>query len=126
MRRRVLTVVASALVLTGAAAHPAPARTTLSLGAKMAILDCSCPLSDSDPRVIPYRRAMSALTSKCTERPIRVADHIEFAHKYLASRGYSVTRLFIVRQINQSIPRSIGKTRCADIVAAWLVLATKG
>ena len=92
----------------------------------MAVLDCACPVSDSNPVVVPYRRAMAALTSKCTERPIRVADHIEFAHKYLANRGFLVTRLYIVRQINKSIPRSLGKTRCADIVAAWLVLATKG
>jgi hypothetical protein len=123
---RVIAVALSVLALSGATAQATTARTALSIGAKIAELDCGCPVSDSTPGVVLYRRAFAVLASKCTERPIRLADHIEFAHRYLASRGYSVTRLYIMRQINRSIPRSVGRTRCADVVAAWLILVTKG
>jgi hypothetical protein len=117
-----LTVLAS-LTLGGTATA---ASAELSIPAKMASLDYGTVLSENDSVVVPYRRAFYALKAKCTERPIRVADHIQFAHTYLRKRGYSVTRLYITRQISRSIPRSLGRTRCGDIVAAWLVVAATG
>ena len=115
----------SVLALDSTAAYATASRTSLSIPARIAIIDCVCLLNDRSPAVVPYRRAFAALTSKCIEKPIRIANQIEVAHKYLARSGISVTRLYIMRQVNRAFPISILKTRCAEVVSAWIVLATK-
>lgn len=115
-----------ALSTVAALTSPSVAATASSPAVQLASLDARRVLTNTNPRVRPYRIALSIASTKCVETPRRIADMTQRSVEILSDSGRTESRLTILRGLNSSIPRGFGKMRCAEIYAALITLMQRG
>jgi hypothetical protein len=72
---------------------------------------------------IAIRTGLSGLgDQECRESKLRISDMAVVATQLLAKKQIRMSTLQVLRGVNQSIPRSLGRTKCADIFAAFVIL----
>jgi hypothetical protein len=82
---------------------------------------------DGHASAAQYQRALDALRLKCREPETRLADYTVKTQQIIESKtGEKEPLIGILTHTNQSIPKSLGKTRCLDIFAAYATLRTGG
>lgn len=64
----------------------------------------------------------SPFAAKCTEGAIQLAGEVQAAYADLQRHQLTETYPQLVSHLNRSLPASAAPTRCADIIAAYLVL----
>ena len=97
-----------------------------SAGEKLATLQTNGPPDEALVR--QFDAQVEALTAKCNERPITLADFTVRTQGLLAKDGVSEPLLSIISHVNRSIPASpnLTPTRCRDLFAAYVTLRTAG
>lgn len=105
-----------------AAAAQGPATSAAASRAQMlADLD-----GDKQP-VGAYQAALDALGPKCTQDEVHIAGLGDAGYQDLVKNGVTdETRLTVLQHMDDSIPASLGKTDCAGILSAYLVLREQG
>lgn len=87
-------------------------------------------LADLDGDVSPvadYQAALDALGPKCTQNEPFIAGLGDSGYSDLVKNGVKdETRLTVLRHLATSIPDSLGRTDCAQILSAYLVLREQG
>ena len=87
-------------------------------------------LADEDGDVSPvgdYQAALDALGPKCTQDEAHIASLGDAGYSDLVKNGVTdETRLSVLRHLDQSIPAGLGKTDCAGMLSAYLVLREQG
>jgi hypothetical protein len=91
-----------------------------SLAFKAASADCGC--YPSSHAVAQYAVAIRTLEAKCRETPARFVPAAWATHKDLASHGKNLSTLAVIYYTSKSIPRSLGRTNCVEVMAALAVL----
>ena len=76
----------------------------------------------NDPRVRRLNTALNRLAPACKESRHRLAGEIWASWKDLHKNGKNDSILSVLVHIRESIPSSLGRTNCAGIMAAYLVL----
>ena len=98
------------IVATSQAASASPAQ-------MLADLD-----GDTQP-VSDYQAALDALAPKCTQDETFVAGLGNSGYDDLTKNGiHDETRLTVLQHLNESIPDSLGKTDCGQMLAAYATL----
>lgn len=105
-----------------AAAAQGPATSAAASPAQMlADLD-----GDKQP-VGDYQAALDALGPKCTQDEAGIAGLGDAGYQDLEKNGVTdETRLTVLQHMSDSIPASMGRTDCASILSAYLVLREQG
>jgi hypothetical protein len=128
MRSRLIVGLLPLLLITSSLAVARASSTRQrSVAYKMAAIDCKC--VPARRTVLVYQRLLTKLvTKKCKETPPRLADEIVATRNILKNDGYGSYKLLtLMRLLDRSIPNSIGfRQRCADVLAALVVLIEKG
>ncbi len=75
--------------------------------------------SDSD--VDRYARALDAAEPACQESRTGIADVAVAGTKAADGQGIDATILELLGAIDESVPEAMRPTKCADIVAAYIV-----
>ena len=102
----------------GNAPAPAPATSASASPAQM--------LADLDGDTTPvsdYQTALDLLAPKCTQDEYNIAALAYATYNDLVKNGVKdETRLTVLQHLNQSIPDSLGKTDCGQMLAAYATL----
>lgn len=87
-------------------------------------------LADEDGDVSPvgdYQAALDALGPKCTQDEARIASLGDAGYSDLTKNGVTdETRLSVLQHLDASIPAGLGRTDCAGMLSAYLVLREQG
>lgn len=84
-------------------------------------------MAPSDRLVVRFRRALARLKVKCREPAARLSDFAVNSQQIMKDdAGIEESLLSILQQVDGSIPRSLGPTRCQDIFAAYVTLREAG
>lgn len=71
----------------------------------------------------PYAAALTAFAGHCREDRVTVAGYVDSAFTdEQKNHGPDTSRLIVARNLAKSVPANIGRTRCADVAAGYLVL----
>lgn len=131
MRRRLVRcalVAASLGALGSTGGLGAPSASAEGVGQSLAFnaasVDCHC--YPSAHTVALYGGAISALRPRCTESARRYVAEAWATHNDLASHGKRLSTLGVLVYTRKSIPSSLGRTNCAQIMAALAVLMESG
>jgi hypothetical protein len=82
---------------------------------------------ESDVSPERYARALAKLHKKCDEPDSRIADFAVNVQRIIRDEtGEHQSLISLLTEANRSIPKSLGRTRCADIFAAYALLRTGG
>lgn len=118
----ILVVGLSGLGVAGAVSSSAPvAETGYSVAYKLATIDCRC--TPTRAQVKPYAQVLNILSKKkCRESQSKIGDMAVLSTQLLRKKGIRMSTLTVLRGVNRSIPASLGRTRCSDIFAAFVIL----
>ncbi len=118
----IAAIVAVGTIASGGAAYAARSNTSdSSVAYKLAAIDCKC--VPSSARVRPYAKVLAVLAGKkCRERQSRLGDLAVTSTRILAKKQIRLSTFQILRGVNQSIPSSLGRTKCIDIFVAFVTL----
>lgn len=87
-------------------------------------------LADLDGDTQPvgdYQAALDALGPKCTQDESHIAGLGDAGYADLVKNGVTgETRLTVLQHLDESIPAGLGKTDCAGMLSAYLVLREQG
>lgn len=73
-----------------------------------------------------YQHALDKLGPKCRERAGRLGDFAVKTQQIIENKtGQHEPLISILRHVNQSIPKALGKTPCLDIFTAYAILRTR-
>lgn len=122
--RRVTFVAVCALAVGFAGATASASLADQSLAFKAATVDCHC--YPSRHTVALYQVAISALHSRCREAPSKYVGDAWATHNDLAAHGKPLSTLNVLHDTRASIPASLGRTNCGQIMAALAVLMEGG
>lgn len=128
-RAAVIGVVLVAALLSAApgdAAGGAPvSETGYSVPYKLAAIDCRC--TPTRAQIKPYAQMVNILSKKkCRESPAKIGDMAVLSTQLLRKQGIRMSILTVLRGVNRALPASLGRTRCSDIFAAFVVLVEQG
>lgn len=87
----------------------------------LAVIDAAGTPTRSEVR--QYVTSLKSLTEKCTEGVRRVGAYARETWRIVNRKGVDATLLYVLDQVNLSMPAGLGRTRCRDIFAAWATLA---
>ena len=74
-----------------------------------------------------YQGAFDKLHPKCRESDARLADFTVNVQKIIKDKtGQQETLITVLRNVDKSIPKSLGQTKCLDIFSAYALLRTGG
>jgi hypothetical protein len=80
--------------------------------------------ADGNPGdLVDYQAALAGLEVRCQEPRDRLADFVE--NGLVAMRGDGIkdeTRLTLTNHVAVSIPSTVGRMKCADVVATYTIL----
>jgi hypothetical protein len=77
-------------------------------------------------RIAPYEYGLNRVVPKCRETRHKVAAEVWATKGVLRQDGYREKNLTLLRALNRSIPPSLGRTNCGQVLAALVVLIEKG
>lgn len=74
-----------------------------------------------------YQAALDALGPKCTQDEAHIAGLGDAGYQDLVKNGVTdETRLTVLQHLSDSLPAGMGKTDCASVLSAYLVLREQG
>jgi hypothetical protein len=91
---------------------------------KAAALDCGC--YPNSHTVALYQVAINALQPRCKEPPAKFVPEAWATHKDLAAHGKKLSTLGVIYYTYKSMPKSLGRTNCAQVMAALAILVESG
>lgn len=111
---------AAAVPQTSVAAVVAPPPATSAAASPAQML---ADLDDDKQPAGDYQAALDALGPKCTQDEAHIAGLGDAGYRDLVKNGVSdETRLSVLQHLDASIPSSMGRTDCAGMLSAYLVL----
>lgn len=93
------------------------------LAVRLASIDYGELVGEGDPRVVPYRKGLQILATKCTSTEQQIADATVVAQEQLARQGVQQSLIQIMRGVSASIPpEAYGTFTYPEVCAAYVVL----
>ena len=109
------------IAAAGAARSGTASVSDRSVAYKLAAIDCKC--APNTARLRPYAEVLAVLAvKKCRESKSRLGDMAVVSTQLLAKKHIRMSTLQVLRGVNGSIPSSLGRTKCSDIFAAFVIL----